>query len=371
MVVIKITTIFVLIFFFVFCSYTQVQEEDTTKYPVIIGLRAHAGSVIIHSKAIRPIKDSYPVGLEVDINWHKNRKKQWDHCHCYPRTGILFSYFYYDNPVVLGNGVATVYYIEPFFGAHKKLCFSFRAGAGITILTKPYDEESNPDNMSYSTYLNSFLLVNLTLNYRLNEKYSINASACYNHTSNGGIQVPNKGINFPSASIGVDYTLNPSEFKNRDKTKFSDIEVRKNRFDIGLLGTVKSYKHGEPIEHVIWGGAVNYSRQVGRISSLVGGAEWMVNGVIKEKIARDSIPDANPYRGGILAGHEFLMGRYNFSIQMGLYFYRGYADYEIVYQRYKLTYRITRNIYAGISVKAHRHIADYLDFRVGYYFERR
>lgn len=367
---IKVSVIFLLFSLLSFYSIPQTPEEDTTRYPVVLGFRTHVGSVIIHSKAVRPIKDSYPVGVEFDLNWHKNSQKQWDHCHCYPRTGILISYFYYDNPAILGNGLATVCYIEPFFGVHNRISFSMRAGAGITILTKPYDEETNPDNMSYCTYLNSFLLINLTLNYRINERYGVNLSACYNHTSNGGIQEPNKGINFPSASAGIDYTLNPSAFRNRDKTKFKETDLRKKRVDIGILASAKSYKHGEPIEHVIWGGSVSYSRQVGRLSSLIGGAEWMVNGVIKEKLARENITDANHHRGGLLAGHEFLMGRYNFSIQMGIYFYRPYKDYEIVYQRYKLTYKITKNIYSGISVKAHRHIADYLDFRLGYYIEK-
>jgi len=223
------------------------QNEGLEKYPFTIGLKPHYGNIIIHSREIRDIKDSYPLGLEVDFSWHKNKQKQWDNCHCYPRVGFLINYFYYDNPEILGDGIAAAYYIEPFFGAHRKLSVSTRAGIGLTYLANPYNLVTNPKNQSYSTRLNSFLLVDLNLNYRISNKISLIASIGYNHTSNGGIKSPNKGINFPTAGIGIDYTHNPQNFINRDKTKFKETEERRQRFEMDLLGILKLYE-GDKID---------------------------------------------------------------------------------------------------------------------------
>ena len=353
-----------------FCSVCQ--EADLRNYPFTIGTKFHYGYILIHSKSIREIRDSYPFGIEIDFSWHQNGQKQWDNCHCYPRTGLMINYFHYDNPEILGDGFAAVYYVEPFFGAHRKLSFSVRAGTGVSYISKPYDEESNPNNQSYSTYLNAFLLVDLSLNYRINENTGMNASFGFNHTSNGGIKVPNKGINFPTVSIGIDYTIDPEDFLNRDKSNFKEEGQRRQRLDVDIFGMFKSYMHGEPVRHLIWGGSVNYSYQVGRLSALIGGAEFMVNGVVNEEILRRGIEDKSSLRAGLLFGHEFLIGRYHFSTHMGFYAYRPYRDkeYDIFYQRYKLTYCFKNRLYLGVSLKAHRHVADYFDIRLGYSFEK-
>lgn len=353
-------------------NYAVGPKQDSIKHPFVIGFKTHYGSIIIHSRAIREIKDSYPFGIEADFSWHLNGEKQWNNCRCYPRVGVMFSYFYYDNPSVLGNGIAAIYYVEPFFGAHRKLSLSFRAGAGQTYLTRPYDEATNPDNQSYSTHLNTFLITYLTLNYRVNEKININASGCFNHISNGGVRQPNKGINFPTASIGVDYTFRPQAFLKRDKIKFKATGKRIQRLEMALFGNLKSYSHREPREHVVWGSSIHYSYQVGRLSALTGSAELMANGVVKEEMKREGIDGKSHVRVGILGGYELLMGKYRLSTQMGIYAFRPYRDNnnDLLYQRYKLTYRFNNGFYTGISLKAHRHVADYFDFRIGYSFRK-
>lgn len=345
------------------------QKQDLEKNPFTIGLKPQYGSIIIHSREVREIKDSNPIGMEVDFSWHKNKQKQWDNCHCYPRVGVLLNYFYYDNPEILGNGFAAAYYIEPFFGAHRKLSISARAGIGVTYLSNPYHSSTNPNNQSYSTRINSFLLLDVGLNYRISDKISINASTGFNHTSNGGIKEPNKGINFPTVGIGIDYTPNPQKFLNRDKTRFKDTKERSQRLELDMLAGLKT-SMGD--KHLIWGSSANYSRQIGRISALIGSAEFMVNGVVKEEMKRNGIEGKSPMRIGMLFGHEFLMGRYHFSTQMGIYAYRPYRDNgnDLLYQRYKLSYRFDSGIYLGFSVKAHRHVADYFDFRIGYSFKK-
>jgi hypothetical protein len=355
-----------------YSNTTARHKQDSIKYPFTIGIRPHYGYILLHSKKIREIKNSYPLGFEVDFSWHKNGLKHWNNCHCYPRTGILISYFYYDNPKILGDGIAAVYYIEPHFGAHRKLSFSMRVGAGLTYLNNPYNKVTNPNNLSYSTHLSSFLLMYLTLNYKVSKNISINASGCYNHTSNGGIKVPNKGINFTTTSIGIGYTVNPQKFINRGKTKFKETGKRRQSLDLDILGFLKSYSHGEPLEHFIWGGSVNYSYQIGRVSALNASTEWMVNGIVKEDMKRNNIQGKSHMRGGLLFGHEFLMGRYRLSTQLGIYAYRPYrdSDNDLIYQRYKLIYQFNNGVYTGISVKAHRDTADYFDIRIGYSFEK-
>ena len=67
-------------------------------------------------------------------------------------------------------------------------------------------------------------------------------------------------------------------------------------------------------------------------------------------------------------GHEFLLGRFLFSQQFGIYLYKPYRVGDDVYQRYGLVYRATDRFQVGINLKAHKHVADFLDIMLGMNF---
>ena len=74
-----------------------------------VGLKFHIGSVLIHSRELRPIEDSYPLGLELDYAWHKISQKAWESCMCYPKMGVALTYWDYDNPDVREAMLAVVW----------------------------------------------------------------------------------------------------------------------------------------------------------------------------------------------------------------------------------------------------------------------
>lgn len=347
---------------------THLTSRDTIINPFILGVKSHYGFIIIHSRDVRNIRDSYPIGIEIDFNWHLTSRKAWEYCFCYPRTGFFISFFDYDNPSILGYGLNAVYFIEPFFNVHNKLKFSMRGGLGIDYLSKPYNEKTNPNNMSYSTYISGFLMVALNSHLQINQNLSINLSAIYNHTSNGGIKVPNKGINFPTASIGIDYTFNPIVFEQRLKPLMSDLNKGKKRNDFTTIFSGKTISHNESRIYRIYGLSWDISKQLSKLSALSVGTEWIVDESIKEKIRRNPNFDEDHQRGGVILGHEFLLGRFIFSQKIGVYYYNPSEFDEAVYQRYGLNFFITDHIFTGINVKAHRHVADFMDLRLGISF---
>jgi hypothetical protein len=71
---------------------------------------------------------------------------------------------------------------------------------------------------------------------------------------------------------------------------------------------------------------------------------------------------------GIAIGHEFLLGRTLFGQQLGVYLFNKGVQGADLYQRYSLMYRFTPHVSGGIALKAHGHVADFLDFRAGYSF---
>ena len=60
------------------------------------------------------------VGTEFNFNWQSVDQKSWELCHCYPKLGLLLSFFDFDNKEILGFGFNVAGFIEPVFQINKK-----------------------------------------------------------------------------------------------------------------------------------------------------------------------------------------------------------------------------------------------------------
>jgi hypothetical protein len=354
----------IFIFFFTF-SCTAFFAQDTLRNPFSIGLRPHYGFIFSHSKTIKAISHSNPYGLEMDFNWLLTGQKAWNYCNCFPRHGISFSWFDFGNPDVLGHDFNLSYFVEPFIGYPNSLFGSIRFGGGVNYLTRPYDEETNPKNLFFSSPISFFLFLNAGINYRINDQWNARLAASYNHISNGGMREPNKGINFPTATLGVDYTFGPQPVAKRKKTNKQLIDKEKRRkFTAYAIG--KNVRRSEDKSYLVYGLVYETTRVIGRMNTLSLGVEWLSDGSLKEKYIRQG-KDLDHHSGSVLIGHELVIGRFIFAQHMGVYIYSPPRDEEF-YQRYSLMFHITDRLYTGFSLKSHADIADFMDLRIGISF---
>jgi hypothetical protein len=356
---------FITIGIFLF-SLGHAYNGDTIHSPLNIGVRSHYGFIIPHAKEIRGIAGSNPRGADLDVSWLLLGKNAWNYCFCYPRSGFTVSYMDFDNPDVLGKAYALNYFIEPFISYQNLINFSFRAGMGMTYLTNPYDSEKNPENLFYSSRLSFTLLLNLAINFRLSKDLNGRIAGYYNHISNAGIKEPNKGINYPTLSFGIDYMLQDYSIPQREKVA-RDIYERKNTLRLSIFGTAKTYSTADQTRYPVMGFSITGERMIGRVSGVRAGAELVTDHQLKENLQRRDISkDHN--RAAILIGHNLHIGRFNFSQVLGIYLYSPFKAKDPVYQRWGFTYNVNKNVFVGINLKAHRHVADFMDIRLGYIF---
>ena len=349
---------------FAVLSQTDNNEPES---PSVIGVRSQYAYVIIHSRDLRPMENTYPFGIGIDIKKRYTSQRTWESFSCYPMVGFSFTYWDFNNPGILGKGFSSLFFVEPFFGYKRKVNASLRAGFGLAFLSNPYDEESNPGNLSYSTHLGFPLLLSLNINYQMKPKFNINAGVYYNHISNGGVKYPNKGINYPSLTLGVDYYFKPAVYTDYRRTDWKADSSKRSRHSIVFLMAMTSIDPNETARYAVLGSAYNFSYRIGRIGALKAGFEWIIDESLRKKISRNSM-DVDHQRGGILTGFEFLLGHFRFSQQLGIYVYDPYKKGDAVYQRYEMTYLISEKFIVGFSLKAHRHVADFMDFRFGLSF---
>jgi len=343
-----------------------VTEQDTL--PFTIGFTYLYGYAVPHAKEVVNIRGTHPIGYEVNFNWLLYTNEVWDDCHCYPRLGFLVAFYDYDINEIFGYGLNASGQFTYFFGLLSTFNFLLMGKAGISYLTKPYDRNTHPENMSYSTYFNYLLSIGAGTRLAFNENLETQFIVSMNHNSNAAFLEPNGGINYPALSLNMSYTFNPVDIKPRyhnDPYLNSD---KKKRWDFSVFWGISGMPYPDEAQVPMFGINILRSWQVTRIGAINAGVEVEMNGRSRLRVQRGTIADISPWRASVQTGWEFLMGRTIFSIQLGFYLYRPYQYKDDVYQRYTLVHRILYHLYAGISFKSYRHYADHLDLRLTYSF---
>lgn len=347
----------------------QGKSDSNSKRPPHIfsmGAGVHRGFIFAHSTAVQNTKGAHPTGIEIIFGWQRNDSKTWNLCNCFPKKGLLLAYYDFDVKL-LGRSYSAAYYLEPYYKLGNKTFFSFKGLAGLSYLTNPFDSVTNPTNQSYSAAIGAYLLVGLGTSFVVNKNWWINASINYQHNSNGGLRQPNKGINWPTAGLSIAYQKNPRPYYKvkRNKEKFwKDYPVR---WDLAVFGIAKrgTTEEGYNRRMPLIGTGLQASKQVGRINMLTLGAEVYDDKSLRMQIKRDSIR-VSAVRSGLMVGHEFLLGKFIFSQRLGIYVFNQTPYYDRVYHRWGIQYFLTKNISIGLNLKAHRHVADFVDLRLTY-----
>ena len=237
-------------------------DEKEVKSLFSLSAGIHKAFILVHSRELEKVSDSHPLGIQFDLAWQLRRKTDWDKCNCFPRIGASVQFWDFRDPEILGYGINTYFFIEPEFGSSRFFRFSFRGGFGPSFLSNPYDSIENPYNSSYSTNVAFSLVLSVRAGFRLSPRTWLDIAPYYNHISNGGVKEPNKGINYPSLSIGLGHVFETPVYRNYNEDSW-DRATRKTRFDITPF---VSWKQMADEVHVFSPGIeVKYSRQIARI----------------------------------------------------------------------------------------------------------
>jgi hypothetical protein len=343
-------------------------QNDSLTYkqnPWVIGLRMHYGYTITHSERLAAITQGNPYGIELHFSRHLNTLQAWEACHCYPRVGAMLQYTNFDYPRVLGSAVSAIAFAEPFFAHQARLMPSIRIGGGLSYLTHIHDPESNPDNLLFSLPVSFYIFVSAGLTYQLNPNLNLNLQGGFPHISNGSIRQPNAGINYPSLSFGVEYKPQAVFFAKRTKTPLSPED--KKQWHITLF-SFASYKETREKKRLgVYGSMLTAGKILNRIQALDVGIEYIEDRSMRENLrTADTLAHSNHRGVGISLGHSIRLGRFHCGQRIGMYALRPSLAMDRIYHRSSVDYHINSRLLVGVSLKAHRNIADFIQFQVGH-----
>ena len=347
------------------------QNNLREKRILSLTLGVQHGFIFAHSPAVENTKGAKPTGVEFLLSWRKSDAQAWNLCNCLPANGLLLAYYDYDSEI-LGRSYTAAYHLEPAYRLGRRTFLSLRAAAGLSYLTNPYDSFTNPTNASYSSAVSGYLLFGLGLSFGINKHWRFNTSINYQHESNGGLRMPNKGINWPTAGIAFAYEPNPRPYYTGVRHKDKSWKSYGVRWESALFGVARRVTdtNGKKLRLPLVGLSFLGSKQVGTINALTLGAEAFTDQTTKRAFKLDSI-NGSPIRAGIFFGHEFILGKFLFSQRIGFYIFDQSPYFDPIYQRWGIQYQSKNHWGIGFNLLAHKQVADFVDVRVVYSWQKR
>jgi len=362
-----------LVVFLAFAKAATAQTQEQAPKIATLDVSLMHGTILQHNQDISHLITDHPKAVLISYNRKTFGEEEWESRYGFPDWG--FSGAYQDMKNYNLGEAYSVYAHYNFHFFNRNL--QFRIGQGLAYMTKPFDVETNPQNNAYGTTITSSTY--LVANYRkenIIEGLGFHAGASIIHYSNANVRAPNNSTNTWFFNAGINYTLNRDEIP-----EYKIWEKRSYTEPIGInamarLGFNESDYRGSG-QHPFYDFSVYADKRINIKSSLHAGVELFVAEFLKEyrDYQANSFPESgitgneDHKRVGLFIGHELHLGKTSVLSQFGYYVYQPIEFESKFYNRLGLQRRLTDNVFASVTVKAHGAKAEGVSLGVGYRFD--
>lgn len=330
------------------------------------GINPYYGAVLRYKTDMPKVKFTHLHGVELFINKQTDGSRSWEAKYNYPKIGISASWFNYGDPEELGNAYLASTYLDFTF---KKTNHQLRMnlGTGLVYSDVIYDQEKNPANKAIGASLSYILRGTVYYHFQLNPDWGLNLNFAFRHFSNGRMNMPNNGMNFPVAGIGLEYAPDkiPS-YNEADEEEYDD----KISFNI-FMATAWREVHYEDYKHKAYSLSAYFSKRLTWYNAVnVGIDGFFYSPVsIQKHLSVDGIKlekaEIDGRQLSLTAGNEIFIGKLSLLIQAGFYLYDPHKVWARWYQRYALKYPVLKNGFLQISLKSHSRTANMIEWGAG------
>ena len=332
----------------------------------IFGAYAQGAIIVSHTPPVAHLVASHPTGFELNAQRQTTGAAPWHGWYQYPKVGLALVYYDYHNPV-LGRSYAASVYLSKTLRRTARHDLSFRLGTGLAYFSEHYDLHDNRKNNFVSSALNATLQFRLEYDRALSPHLGLLLGLGLNHYSNGATAKPNYGINLPTLLLGLNYHQQ-RPVPTAAALAPAPADVGHNFWNLSTSLGYKQRSGGDPRHYPVTSVTLAAGRRVNRKSNLLVGVEGFsdrsLRAVLRDSArSQDHLPDVKKASGFV--GHELLFGRLAVVTHLGFYVYNPYKSNAFFYERVGLKYQFTNLLFADIDLKAHRTIADVIEFKLG------
>lgn len=368
---------FKVILLLLFAAFSLEGQEER-KY--FFESNAHFGQIIVHKEEIIFKAPKLTSGIDFSIGKSTNGNKDWHHAHQFPQVGLNFLAMNLGNQDTLGQAYAMFPFLSVPIIARPKFSIYFTGGTGIAYLSKPNDKISNPNNNAIGSHINNTTVFRFKSQYAVGKNLNFNLGLGFTHFSNGLAKSPNFGINIVTGLVGLQYNPNREDRFSLVREK-PTLKSKKLYFDLAyMMATREASTSGGPNYPVrIFNLGMAYRLSVG--NQLLFGFNYEYHPSVYfftlHTFAFDTEAEARvaATRYMLYAGDELLFG--NVGVSGLLSFYISPKSYNLPKAyNFKLSFRYffkplrssDAKIFAGITLKTHLVVAEYIGLRAGFYF---
>ena len=364
-----------------------------------IKTQAFMGGYLDPSTNLKNIDPNAPTGLNLGIEFPSSRQRPWQQYLNDPTAGLGVSYLNFGNDV-MGEGLAMYPYIllnalrTDHFHARIKLA------SGLVAVNGHYRATINEEipNKTFGSAINVFLSGGLNLDFPITRNLMLNTELGFNHISNGRIQEPNKGANILYGGVGFIATLDPVEGSKKEPVHFPDLPYK---WSLNITGAAGAHNAdlSDSRKFLI---STFHAGAVYNLTNWYGiglGADVFYNDALSNETNRGLFCREHDYtaadkiRVGLSLNNELQFGDVTAMVDWGVYLInpsRHYYSYDhekhghdsrlplfyktegatsqeaFHYIRFGIKYRIWDNVYLQALAKTHLHVAEFIEFGIGY-----
>ncbi len=299
--------------------------------------------------------------------------------------GVRGNFTFFPNAIA-GQRIGLLGFIsEPLltFGGGRQL--RLEMGAGLAYYTKPYSRSHDEDNVFIGSALNCLIQCGLSYNRPLSDGSALVVAGKFNHSSNGYLVRPNKGLNYLQVELGYRFphrtlpALPTSEWQLVDSTACRILSTACRQEAYPGHSFFVSYASGVVRTRTIKVPDRLYYAYTGRM----GWQYWFTpcravganldltyntthTGV--RNIEHDDYP--LPFYVGLCANYETCFHRLSLHLALATYLLKSDQAYTSYYERVGLFYHFGDDVrrirhFVGVSIKAHGAHADFIEWHYG------
>ena len=387
-----------------FLNVAFAQHYQTGNDRFSLKVQPFVGGYLSPNGNLEAINPSAPAGVNFGFEFPSSQQRPWLQYLNNSTLGVGVSYVDLGDKV-MGKAVSVYPYIMINCVRAKHFELGIKLASGLAYCSETYwTNEQTPDNrdnvnahFTFGSHLNAYLCGGVNLTFPLTRNLALNGEVGFFHMSNGRMMEPNMGANILYGGVGLVATMNPEEEK--EPIEFPDLPYRWSlnvTLSAGTHSADLTDGHNFLINTFHVGAVYNVCNWYG-----VGlGADVFYNGAIDANTNRGLFRDDIEYknsdkvRAGVSINNELQFGRVTAMIDWGVYLYnparnlyndtgspyykvgekrplfykmhRAGADEAWHYIRFGVKCRVWDNIYVQALAKTHMHIAELIEFGVGY-----
>ena len=322
------------------------------------------------------IFNSHLPAFEINIQQETFGKHKWERAYAYPLIGLSFWYSGLGKSPYLGSAYAIYPFINFPLYRRNNFMLTFRFGLGIGYLTKKFDRINNYKNLVIGSHLNAAANLTFEIRYRLNQRLIISGGFGLQHFSNGSLKLPNYGLNYPLANVGLAYRLARENSFIGDRfipptDPFEVVVKHTIEFNFGAALGSKNMQAILKENFLVYHIYENTFFPVSRKSKVGFGLDLSYDGshlAILNSRGVEVPNKLNILRPGINAAYELSLSKLAFIFNLGCYLGGMEKTNGPLYEKLSFQYNITKNLFANVMLKVHFGRADYIGWGFGYRF---